>query len=150
MEEIIKKEIEQIKADESFRAKSYKDKNGFPTIGYGTLLPITDTEKKYIKNPEVLTKDEALFLLVLRLKDGAQALVNTTPIVKKLTKNRQGVLFNMVYQLGIKGLLGFKKMWLAIESSDYAKAADEMLDSKWAIKDSPNRAKRLMHRMIEG
>jgi lysozyme len=150
MEEIIKKEIEQLKKDESFRSKPYLDKNGFPTIGYGTLLPITDIEKKYIKNPEVLTKDEALFLLVLRLKDGAQALVNTKPIVKKLTKNRQGVLFNMVYQLGLRGLLGFKKMWLAIESGDYHKAADEMGDSKWAIKDSPIRAKRLINRMLEG
>ena len=45
----------------------------------------------------------------------------------------------MGFQLGIGGLLGFRKMWAALERSDYAQAAEEALDSRWA-EQTPNRA----------
>ena len=46
---------------------------------------------------------------------------------------RQGVLINMMYNLGWPRLSKFKKMLAAFESKDYKLASIEMLDSKWAV-----------------
>ncbi|HAC30702.1 MAG TPA: lysozyme, partial [Marinobacter hydrocarbonoclasticus] len=45
---------------------------------------------------------------------------------------RQTVLANMAFNLGFRGLMGFKKMWKAIARKDYTEAARQMLDSRWA------------------
>jgi len=55
----------------------------------------------------------------------------------------------MAYNLGIAGLNKFRKMWAAIDVADYATAAEEMLDSKWA-KQVGVRAIRLSRRMRTG
>jgi lysozyme len=147
--EIYEKEIPQIKYDEGFEPKKYKDSLKKPTQGYGTLLPLTDIELRQVKNPDKWTKAEALVLLKLRLGQAVAELVVKKPIVNSLTKNRQLVLTNMVYQHGVNGLLLFKKMWAALEERDYGKAADEMKDSKW-YGQTQARAKRLINRMLEG
>lgn len=51
-------------------------------------------------------------------------------------------LGNMCFQLGINGLLKFKKMLHALEIGDYAGAKREALDSQWA-QQTPERAKRV-------
>ena len=56
-----------------------------------------------------------------------------------LSQERQEVLFSLSYQLGTTGLLNFKRMWAAIEAHDFATAAAELLDSKYATQ-TPNRA----------
>ena len=56
------------------------------------------------------------------------------------------ILYNMVYQMGVKGVLNFKNMIKALEAKDYKRAGDEMLDSKWA-KQTPARANRLSKAM---
>ena len=38
----------------------------------------------------------------------------------------------MAFNLGETRLRGFRKMWAALEEGNYATAAAEMLDSKWA------------------
>lgn len=45
---------------------------------------------------------------------------------------RQTVLANMCFNLGFYGLMGFRKMWLALARHDYHEAAKQMLDSRWA------------------
>ena len=64
---------------------------------------------------------------------------------------RQEVLANMCFNMGITRLLKFRKMWAALNSAvpDYQTAADEMLDSHWAIQVGP-RALRLAAQMREG
>ena len=52
-------------------------------------------------------------------------------------------LLDLVYQLGIKGFSRFKKSIYLLETEQYEEAAEELLDSKWARSDSPNRAKEL-------
>jgi len=61
---------------------------------------------------------------------------------QRLSEERKGVLFRMVYQLGYEGVKSFRKMLSALEEGDYGRAADEMLNSKWAREDSPLRAMR--------
>ncbi|MDR2081594.1 MAG: hypothetical protein LBP54_06900 [Campylobacteraceae bacterium] len=55
----------------------------------------------------------------------------------------------MLYNMGTKNLLEFRRMWTALERADYAKAADEMKDNRWYYQVG-DRAKRLINKMIEG
>lgn len=126
--------IEQIKIDEGFRGQPYKCTAGKITIGYGRNLEA---------NP--LTKAEAQILLENDLKK----------IVKKLTRygfytrldsGRRAVILNMAFNLGVNGLMKFKNMIEALELKDYDKAADEMLNSRWA-NQVKSRATRLAKQM---
>ena len=58
------------------------------------------------------------------------------PIVK-------GILIEMSFQLGMRGVSKFKKMLKAMKEKDWKEASSQMLDSKWARFDSPQRAERL-------
>jgi len=120
--------IESLKKDEGFNGMPYEDSLGIPTIGYGTKLP--------------LSKEEAEILLKHRLDKKILEISEKEPFFLDLPKTAQEVIANMAYQLGVGGVLKFKKMWAALKNRDYQKAANEMLDSKWA-KQTPNRAKRL-------
>jgi lysozyme len=62
---------------------------------------------------------------------------------------RRGVLVNMAYNLGVTGLLSFKKMLSAYKKGAFVEAAQHMLDSKWA-KQVGDRAKRLAEQMRSG
>jgi len=59
-----------------------------------------------------------------------------------LDRNRQDVIINMVYNLGLQGFRKFKKMIHCLEIKDYTGATMEMLQSKWA-KQVGKRADRL-------
>ena len=64
---------------------------------------------------------------------------------------RIAVLINMAFNLGIQGLLGFKKTIAAIERGDFDYAAVEMLDSKWAREDvSIERSSELSNQLKTG
>ena len=129
--------IESIKESEGFVATPYRDSLKKLTIGYGTLI-----EKG-------ITKEEAHALLVIRLEDSVKELVDKKPIVELLHDNRRDVLFEMAYQLGVSGVLKFKKMWAALERNDYYTASKEMIDSKWYTQ-TPGRADRLARKMQYG
>lgn len=139
-------EIEQLKIDEGFRSRPYFCSEGHLTIGYGTRLPLTKYESEFVLNVRDISKEDADFLLKHRLTQHVSKLRNIKPIVYKLDENRQGVLYNMSYQLGVDGLLKFKKMWRAIEYFDFDTAAAEMKNSRW-YKQTPSRAQRLIQRM---
>lgn len=55
----------------------------------------------------------------------------------------------MCFNVGVSGLLAFKRMLAACERGDYGRAAEEMLDSKWA-KQVGGRADELARMMQEG
>ena len=121
--------IETLKQEEGFDGMPYEDKLGIPTIGYGTKLS--------------LSEEEAELLLKHRLDKKILELNEKEPFFLELPQKAQEVIANMAYQLGVGGVLKFKKMWAALKKGDYQKAADEMLDSKWAREQTPNRAKKL-------
>ena len=53
--------------------------------------------------------------------------------------------------MGISGFRKFKKTIYYLETEQYLEASEEMLDSKWARKDSPARALRLSEKIkIQG
>ena len=52
----------------------------------------------------------------------------------------------MMFNLGYPRLSKFKGMKAGVDSQDWNRAADEMIDSAW-YRQVPNRAKRLVDRM---
>lgn len=70
-------------------------------------------------------------------------------VYDKLDANRQLVLIDMCFNLGIGGLLKFKKMLAAIKSGDYAKAAEELMDSAYA-RQVPERAEENKNIILTG
>lgn len=125
--------IEILKREEGFNGDMYFDTEGFKTIGYGTKLPISE--------------EEGQLLLEFRLnkikRDVDEALSHL-----QIEDDAWDVLYLMAYQMGVGGLLKFKKMISALERQDYEEASRQMLLSKWA-KQTPNRAKRMAKMMKE-
>ena len=62
---------------------------------------------------------------------------------------RYAVLLNMAFNLGIRGLLGFKTTLEHVRCGNYPQAAAAMLDSKWAAQVK-GRAKELARQMEAG
>lgn len=123
--------IEDIKQEEGFSGTVYKCTEGFDTVGYGTKLPLTKEESELILNHR-LNKTKAQLTSYLYDLD--------------IKPEAWDILFNLAYQLGVNGVLKFKKMIEALRVKDYKEASIQMLDSLWA-KQTPNRAKRLSDRM---
>lgn len=120
--------VDLIKKHEGFNGMPYNDSLDIPTIGYGTKLPLDEKESE--------------LLLKHRLNKKINKLIELEPFYKELPQTVKVVIADMAYQLGVGGVLKFKKMWSALKNRDYQKASEEMLDSKWA-KQTPKRAKEL-------
>ena len=128
----------RIKVNEGYRNHIYKDQLGNPTIGYGHLITSKDyflTKKKYSKKK----------LLNLFKKDlmKAASLFKKNYNYKSLSTNTQEVLIEIVYQLGIKKLLKFKKLNLYIKQKQFYLASLEMMRSRW-YKQTPKRVNKLI------
>lgn len=127
--------IEDIKIEEGFRGAPYKDTLGYPTIGYGTKLP--------------LTKEEAELLLKHRLKKMQKELnrrVEEAYGKVSMPNKAWELLDHMVYQMGVSGVMNFKKMLGALVNGNYQLASQEALDSMWAMQ-TPERAMRIANKM---
>lgn len=62
---------------------------------------------------------------------------------------RQEVLIQMVFQMGVEGVRGFRNALRCIKEGNFQQAGTHMLASKWA-KQTPVRAKRLIKAMRQG
>jgi len=133
--------IDQLRRHEGLRLDPYKDSLGYSTIGYGHK----------ITGPHLIDKEiaEAIFR-----HDVAQAVNDSYRIPRDLrshlNQTRMRVITNMIYNMGLRGTMLFKRMWAAIERDDFKTAADEMLDSRWARKQVGNRAIELSEIMRRG
>ncbi len=122
---------EMLARHEGFRGKPYKCTAGKTTIGYGFNLeawPLTEAECKPI--------------LESRMKQVQASLANRLGFFYRLPEAAQAVLVNMGYQMGIGGVLQFKKTLKYLEQGKYEDAYHEMLQSDWA-RDTPSRAREL-------
>ena len=109
-----------IKRHEGFRGHMYEDSKGHKTIGYGFNLDAG------------INKDEALLLLRFRLELLNDELAYLLPFYESLSRRRKDVLLDMAYNLGLRGLLKFKKMLAAMQDGNFSRAKYELLDSSAA------------------
>jgi len=129
-------DLDQILLDEGFREKPYRCTEDYLTVGHGINLDAG------------ITEEESKLIVLHRLKKLDVALQRNLAFYKTAPPELQNVLCSMGYQLGVSGLLKFKKALAAMEAKDYEKAAEELLDSKWARQTSL-RANRLADRVRE-
>jgi lysozyme len=123
---------------EGLRFKPYHCTAGKVTIGYGRNLDDVG-----------ITITEAEAMLEADIDRSVDELDRVKPGWREHSDNRQNVLIEMMFNLGAPRLMGFRKMWAAIDARDYTKAAIEMLDSRWA-KQVGKRAETLANQMRAG
>ncbi len=110
-------------AHEGYRDHVYIDSVGIPTGGYGhafldgSPLPPVVCAILFEEDFKIARKDYEI-------------LANRNNL--NLNSVRRGVLVNMLFNMGLTRVSKFKKMLSALSIRDWDRAADEMLDSKWA------------------
>tara|TARA_R110002020_G_scaffold43261_6_gene126001 strand:- start:279 stop:713 length:435 start_codon:yes stop_codon:yes gene_type:complete len=137
----IEKLSEEIKQEEGFRNKVYKDSLGFATIGYGHLIKPDEffDPKKVYSNKEldkifeydlnIALNDARLLCSGMELKDEAVEIITA-----------------MCFQLGKPRVKKFKKMFEALRNKEYVSAGFEMEDSLWC-RQTPQRVYRMSEKM---
>jgi lysozyme len=149
-----------IEAEEGVRLKSYKDKLGFKTIGTGFNMDQTGAKKLWKEAGVSVSFDDAYNGTPISEEDSAKLFELTYNKVREqandvvsnytdLSPNRQAVIDSLIFQMGVTGAKKFKKFREAVERGDWERAAEELLDSKFARTDAPNRARRAAE-MIRG
>lgn len=145
----------ELRRDEGERLAPYKDSVGKWTIGVGRNfedVPFSTEELQYIL---VHGFDTAASHMCLGndIKRTLKDLDEHLPWWRDLSDNRQRVLANMCFNMGIgsdsRGLLSFKNTLRAVKEGRYQDAARGMLASKWASQVG-ERARRLAKLMEEG
>ena len=128
----------RIKKNEGFSLKPYKDQLGYVTIGYGHL--ILPNEVRLLK-----TKNNKAQLNAIFNQDFERALKGYKRLIKQKNHNRkdQELLIEMVYQMGAKRVLKFKKLLSNMKKNKKHLVCFEMMDSLWYIQ-TPNRVKNLI------
>ena len=116
--------IEQLKRHEGVRTHAYQCTANMTTVGVGRNI---DEDGGL-----GLSVDEIEFLLKNDIKRCKQELI-TLPWFPEIDSVRQDALINLCFNLGITRLLGFKNALTAMSVGDYEKAAEEFLDSRWAV-----------------
>lgn len=106
---------------EGMRSLPYKDTVGVLTIGIGRNLDDVG-----------ISRDEAVYMLMNDIAHYQGELRRGFPWFSKLLYPRQDALTDMAFNLGMTRFRKFEHMLAAVEAGDYAKAAEEMIASKWA------------------
>jgi len=120
----LKKIKQDIKRHEGYRDHIYVDTVGVLTGGYGHAF------HKGSKLPDHIWDEILSYDISEKLRDTESFLSEHQ--IEWLDDRRQEVIFNMIFNMGYKGLNKFKKFIAAMQGSDWRKASAEMLDSRWA------------------
>jgi len=128
----------QLILHEDLRLKPYRCTAGKLTIGVGRNL-----------EDRGISKREALYLLDNDIEEVSAELSRRLPWFPDLNGPRKAVLIDMAINLGVDGLMAFKKMLAAAGRHDYAEAARQMMDSKW-YRQVKGRGARLVTQMRTG
>lgn len=129
--------VARLKKDEGFYPLPYPDSEGHDTIGYGTKID------------KGITKDEGELLLRFRLFKKIRRLESRLIRKRLHPPVIERALYNMAYQMGVAGVLKFKKTFALLDQGCYAEAAVEAADSEWYRKCT-RRAKRVCALIVEG
>lgn len=123
---------------EGVRLKPYTDTKGKWTIGIGRNL--TDRG---------ISRIEAEFLLDNDITQSIAEAVAEFPWIEAMSEPRQAVLVEMIFNMGLPKVRGFKNTLKAMQAGEYELAAVGMLSSKWAD-DVGRRALTLATQMRSG
>lgn len=153
--------FEMLRYDEGCRLDIYKDTEGYWTTGIGHLL--TKDPRIVVAQKELdkiigrstmgrITQEEAedLFALdVLQVEKGIQGNSTLKPVYDSLDAVRKDALKNMVFQMGVAGVAGFKNSLRYLQGKQWEVAAANLKQSRW-FKQTPNRANRVIETFRTG
>ena len=140
--------LAQLKRHEGERLTAYLDTVGVLTVGVGhncKSSPVPGIEKP----GDRITQEISDRLFLEDVQKHERQILKSLPWISGLVAPRQAVLFNMAFNLGVSGLLGFKNTLSLIEQGKYLAASDAMLKSKWATQVK-GRASELAEQMRTG
>ena len=137
---------EQLKIDEGVKYEIYKDHLGYPTFGIGHLITENDpehgepdgTEISEDRVNEVFATDVAKFVSESKI---------LFPDLDELPDVAQQVIVNMAFNMGRPRLSKFKNFIAGVNDRDWTRAAEEMMDSRWATQVG-DRAIRLRNQIL--
>jgi len=118
---MLEKVIKDLMKHEGLSLKPYRCISNKLTIGYGRNLDDNGISKK-----------EAEIMLYFDVANLINELDRNVNFWKTQPVNVKIVLMQMAYQLGVYGLLGFKRFLEALQKNDLNTAKLEMLNSRWA------------------
>ena len=140
--EQLRKELE---VDEGVKHEIYNDHLGYATFGIGHL--VRDSDPEYGQEIGTAVSEERVIAAfdedVQVVLSDCERLYNDFNV---LPEECQMIIANMMFNMGRPRLSKFKGMKAGVDSKDWNKAADEMIDSNW-YRQVPNRAGRLVKRM---
>jgi lysozyme len=134
---------------EGFRPQAYRDTRGFLTIGYGTNLDAIGAPRQCkaaglnydsLRNGGEITEDEASVLMGNAVQYAIDCAGVAVRGFNAMPDNVQLAIVDMVYNMGLSKFGEFHKLIAALESGNWADAAQEMKDSAWFYQVG-NRAK---------
>lgn len=115
---------------EGYVERIYLDHLGFKTFGVGHLVTMSDIEYTWPVDTPV-SKERIEQCFKQDLDNAIAECERLFPDLYVHPENVQRVLVNMTFNLGVPKLKRFKRLREAVSERDYAKAAEEMIDSKW-------------------
>ena len=131
-----------LRKEEGKSLKLYKCSAGYLTIGIGYNIEARGLPDDIVE--ELYRRDLA------ELQHRAAQI----PEYRALDPVRAGVVARMVFQMGVDGVLAFRKFRAALAAEDWPRAYTEMLDSEWYLnkngRGTPARAKREAEIMLRG
>ena len=136
---------EQLEIDEGCVYEIYNDHLGYATFGIGHLVTESDPE-----NGQELGTPVSESRVIEAFEQDVQTVLSDCAILypdfDELPEEAQQVIANMMFNMGRPRLSKFKGMKRGVDSRDWDRAADEMVDSSW-YNQVTNRADRLVVRM---
>lgn len=113
---------DQLRIHEGVRTHFYRCTSGLATIGVGRCIE---------EGSLGLSDDEIDYLLENDIRRCKSELLAFSWFID-LDSVRQDAMVNLLFNLGMTRLLGFKNALAAMGRSDFITAADEFMDSRWA------------------
>jgi lysozyme len=113
--------IEQLKIHEGMKLKPYKCTAGKLTIGIGRNLEDVG-----------ITMEEAEYFLQNDIAEARSQLLHAFPWMGELNDARISAMINFTFNVGIGTVKKFENTLSYMQSGEWDKAADEMMDSRWA------------------
>lgn len=130
--------IQRLGVNEGVVLKPYRCTAGKLTIGIGRNLddnPLNKEEFEKIGHDcrvQGITKDEAFYLCRNDLKKVKKDLDKHLPWWRELNDDRQFVMIDLCFNLGINKLLKFQKTLDSIATGWYIRAGDQLMQSLYA------------------
>lgn len=140
--------INELKREEGFRANVYQCSEGVDTIGYGFNVAYLTNNELALNGGfvEPMSKEVATKILEIKVRKLIENVDKTHSWINDLPEMVRIGIYDMVYQLGIKGFDSFVNTQKYLKALNYSKAIENIKNSKWA-KQTPRRANNLIKRL---